>query len=381
MDEARGTRWLRLTPVDSWFFRDGRPHNMGEDQSSVESVFPPFAPTAAGAIRAAAARRLGWSGRGDWPDEVKRALGDGPELGPLRFTGPFLCREAREGPELLFPMPANLLGARTGEAGQWEPSTCLGPAEEAVQTDLADGPVALPIRIGGGEGARKLARGRGVWIRCSGLDRLLRGERPDAEVCVPSEKLFSLEQRVGLQLEASKRTAMEGHLYSPLHVRLAPGVSLVLGVTGLREGIELPEVLPFGGESRLAFCEPIAAPRMPAGLPSARPVERATVILLAPARLLDDDAAAWQVPGPGAPASALLPGAEGRIESVCIDRPLSIGGWDSVAHRPLPLEPFAAPGTVWFVRDLALPDAGEVRAGTRTAYGFGHAAVGSAVCF
>lgn len=379
MGEARGARWLKLTPVDSWFFRDGRPHNMGEDQSSVESVFPPFAPTVVGAVRAAAARQMGWSGRGDWPEDVKRALGDGADLGPLRFTGPFLCRDEDGSRELLFPMPAHLLGSTAGDGERWEPVTCLAPEPEAVQTDLADEPVLLPAPVDVGEDERARRRGRGMWLRCGGMDRLLGGALPAREDCVASGEFFSLEQRMGLQLDLSKRAAREGHLYSPIHVRLERGVSLVVGVFGLRDDVELPEMLPFGGESRLAACEPIGAPRMPACLSKEQsPQPVATVILLTPGRLLDDGAAAWRLPAPGQPASRLLAGAEGRIESVCVDRPLPIGGWDSVVHQPLPLEPFAAPGTTWFVRDLALPGKGEIRAGTRTAYGFGHAVLGSA---
>ena len=62
----------KLTPVGSWFFRDGRPYNQGESTlADIKSLFPPFAVTAVGAIRASFARDLardqGWNGKGDWP--------------------------------------------------------------------------------------------------------------------------------------------------------------------------------------------------------------------------------------------------------------------------------------------------------------------------
>ena len=104
-----------LSPVDSWFFRDGRPYNKGEaNQTDVKSVFPPFAPTAVGVLRAAFGRSMGWSGSGDWPDEIKSKLGDGRDLGPLTFKGPYLVRSAgKDGGQLetLFPAPLHLLGA------------------------------------------------------------------------------------------------------------------------------------------------------------------------------------------------------------------------------------------------------------------------------
>ena len=34
----------KLTPVDTWFFRDGRPYNRGESNlADIKSLFPPFA--------------------------------------------------------------------------------------------------------------------------------------------------------------------------------------------------------------------------------------------------------------------------------------------------------------------------------------------------
>ena len=53
-------------PLDTLFFRDGRPYHQGElSQAGVASLFPPFPSTLVGAIRAACARALGWTS-GNW---------------------------------------------------------------------------------------------------------------------------------------------------------------------------------------------------------------------------------------------------------------------------------------------------------------------------
>jgi len=363
MSAVRDTTWLALSPLDSWFFGDGRPNNLGEDQADLRSLFPPPAQTVVGAIRAAAARSLGWRS-GPWPGEITALLGDGLDPGPLRFTGPFLTRDG----ELVFPAPRHLLGS-SGDDGTWQPRDFLAPGEQEVRTDLAEQAIRLPEPLGLASSAERLAEADEIWLTTDGMEQVLAGALPKPEHCVPAEQLFVLEPRVGLERKPETRTALEGALYSPTHVRLRPGVRLVVGVDGLPAEVRLPELLAIGGESRLAMCETIAAPMLPtAGVPEG---EASVVVLLTPARLLDETESAWRVPIHGAPAAALLPGAAGEIESLCLMRPLRVGGWDSVGHRPRPLTPLVPAGTVWFLRGTALGGA-PPRIGTMTGFGYGH---------
>ncbi len=47
---------LIFEPLDTLFFRDGRPFNQGEGNGGVESLFPPSPTTLVGAARVALAR-------------------------------------------------------------------------------------------------------------------------------------------------------------------------------------------------------------------------------------------------------------------------------------------------------------------------------------
>ncbi|MCI0538133.1 MAG: type III-B CRISPR module-associated protein Cmr3, partial [Verrucomicrobiales bacterium] len=78
-----------FTPLDTLFFRDGRPYNKNESNSQVVSQFPPFAPTLIGAVRAAYARSLGWPEK-EWDIHIKQKLGSGKDLSPVSFSGPYL---------------------------------------------------------------------------------------------------------------------------------------------------------------------------------------------------------------------------------------------------------------------------------------------------
>ena len=239
-----------LTPLDAWFFRDGRPYNEKEaNQADVASVFPPPARTLSGALRAALARANGWTGRGSWPDPLNRAFGSGSEeLGSLQFTGPFLILNG----EALWPLPRHVLGS---VSESWEPRAFLRPAEAAMACDA--GNLRLPeIVISKGTRCDTLKTAETAWVTAAGLGTLLAGELPEAHSIVLAKMLWVHEARIGLHRDEKKLITEEGALYSPSYVRLRRGVALGVSVAGVPEGMaHVGDILPLGGESRLARCE------------------------------------------------------------------------------------------------------------------------------
>ncbi|MCX8207739.1 MAG: type III-B CRISPR module-associated protein Cmr3 [Methanothrix sp.] len=354
-------RYLILTPIDSWFFRDGRPFHKGEATSDVGGLFPPSAFTVVGAIRAHLARSMGWH-EGSWSDEICRVLGDGYDLGGLRFRGPMLCRESDRGLEMLFPAPLNLFGKKSDRGYEMR---LLRPGAE-IECDL--GRVRLPAAENI-DGMKPISG----YITGGQLKQVLRGEVPDGRV-IPADELWSSEYAVGLARESETRTAKEAHLYSINRVRLERGVHLLMGVEGIDDLLrELAgAVMPLGGEGRMASVD-IASPVD--DISGFRPELRAasgrirfTLVHITPAFL-----GRWPGPGEG------IPGAPGRVVSACIERARRIGGWDSVSRRPVELKPFIPPGSVWFCE----ADEGELndimsmsRVGDYTEFGFGEVAVG-----
>ena len=366
---------FRLDPVDTLFFRDGTPFTADSaPQDDVNSLFPPHPATVAGALRAALARANGWNGHGRWPEAVGGVLGDGSDdPGMLSIDGPFLLRDER----VLFRAPRHLLGA-TGAAG-WLPRVLLRPGP-AVVCDLG-GAVRLPEAPPSGEETPALDTGDRQWLTAAGMETVLRGACPSATEVVTRDALWSEEARIGLERERQTRTAKEGMLYSTRHVRLKHGVSLGARVAGVPESWTLPfdRLVSLGGESRLVECRPwrvdpaLAVPRSPIIT-----TRRVAVIALSP---LDLNAA---VATGGQP--LLVPGGgDVRIVSACLDRPLRIGGWNSLVRRPLPLRSVLAPGSVLFC-EVAEPNrfleamtgrSGLPSLGERQAFGFGTVALGT----
>ncbi|MBX6764238.1 MAG: type III-B CRISPR module-associated protein Cmr3 [Rubrobacteraceae bacterium] len=348
-------RYYLLEPLDTLFFRDGSPFNAGETgQMEVLGTFPPSPTTVVGALRAAFARELGWTG-GEWNGKIKERLGDGADLGPLRFSGPYVTK----GKEILFPAPLHLL--RSGGDLAY-----LEPGEAVLSTDI--GEARLPEVGTKIKGLKPL---KNAYLTREGMEKALRGEPPAPEDIFESSELWSSESRVGIQRDPKSRTTLEDALYQTTHVRLRKGVALAAGVEGYDK--EAPSLLTLGGESRMASLEQheVSLPEVPGIEPGGGRL-RYTATLITPARIEDNG---WREPG------GALPGLPGRVVSACVGKPVMIGGWDTEKKVPLPLEPYLPPGSTWFMEAEAteLDNVKEMHTGhigDKSEWGYGQILIG-----
>ncbi len=365
-------------PIDTLFFRDGRPYHGGElSQAGVASLFPPRPTTLVGAVRAACARAMGWTG-GNWSAHIRSRLGDRADLGPLRFRGPVVVRRSDSGPgawECLFPAPANLIYSPV--QNDIPPDAALLAPGPEIECDIGSN-VRLPTTVDPPEGA-KLLRESGWWITAAGLQAVLRNRRPAAASLVHGRKLWVLEPRVGIVRSETTRTTDEGAIYSPAHVRLGKGVALAMETEGLPQEFVTARHSrphPVGGEARTCWLrcgtEPLSLPGMPDLGPPSNTI-RYTATLLTPADT-------GQPPRPGEHDYAGLPG---RIEAACLPRPELVGGWDSHEQggAPLALRPHLAAGSVLFL-EARWEAASRIATlhgaalGHRTAWGYGLTVIG-----
>lgn len=364
---------LRLEPIDTLFFRDSTPFAAGSaSQDETGGLFPPLPTTVVGALRAALARGQGWNGLGRWPKDMDPILGDGPEdLGALRFEGPFLLRNG----EPLFQAPRHLLGS--DKEGFWNPALLIRPGP-GVTCDLGEG-VRLPQIPPHGPNPEELDVGEGWWLTRAGLEAVLRGRLPTKEQVVASRDLWCEERRIGLQRDPETRTARDGMLFGTRHIRLSPGVSLGVQIQGLPNGWKPPlgQAIPLGGEGRVAECLPWEGPFNPQ-----MPIEqilssgRMTIIALSPLDLDQPTLSGQKVLGELGNV---------RVVSACLDRPLRLGGWNSLERCPVPLQSFLPAGSVLFCEADHLKRlqsslealGGLPHLGRRSNWGFGALALGT----
>jgi CRISPR-associated protein Cmr3 len=183
------------------------------------------------------------------------------------------------------------------------------------------------------------------YLDCDAQDRVVDGLPPSH--IIPDDEVFRFEWRVGIARNRETHTTEEGALYSSAYVRLHEGVALAAEVSGVPDDWQWPSIVPFGGEGRLGSIARIDRPRT-AKLPRSD-VPEIAIVCATPLRLpLTDDGVCTPLPGEQFFESLGLPDID--LISACIDRPVMIGGWDSLAPGPTPLRPCLSPGTVLFCR-------------------------------
>lgn len=340
----------RFTLTDSGFFKEARHH--GATSGFLTSLFPLPLKTFAGAIRTAIGNQAGV----DWMD-FKRGtplkpetrtliehIGSPSDYGPLRFQGPWLCRND----ERLYPMPALLSVSKQDKDNLLR----IFPSEP-IHSDM--GQVYFP-----GEAFARTVPAAG-YLTEQGLLQLLQGDLPDPKTWLKTEEIVEPETRLGIALDHGRRGVIERQLYQTQHLRFDSAVSLEIDVSGLN-GVDCPQagILPLGGEGRMASYSIDTGKHDVPGLPE-EVVKSLTsscfiLILLSPVDIDPNTEASGLLPGfkkMSPPDDVVrwdgrLHGVHLRIWSALMGKPLRVGGWDLAKHQPCPVRSLIPAGATYF---------------------------------
>jgi len=202
---------LRLDPLDTLFFRDGRPFDAA---NRVQGGLP-NPQTLAGAVRTTL---LGASGffqkhpRADLATILRE--GDRAVTG-AHFRGPFLALAKGTEVQPLFEPP--LVVARTKE-GKW-----IRRAPTAIDMPGWDDPdKLLPVMWKGGE--KPDPKGEEYWLTLAGLTAVLNGGKPDGGQSVEKKSLTEFDNRTGIVIDTNSLATVEGQLYGIRLLSLNPGI-------------------------------------------------------------------------------------------------------------------------------------------------------------
>ena len=404
MTEQLQSWQLTFTPVDSWYFRESRPHGAaGGDR--LDSLFPPPVKTLTGAIRTRLGDSLNvdWQafrrGEAMWRDiSLNTLLGDSDSTGSLRF-GPV---QIMLGSDPLYPWPAILM-EKTGAGAQSNNYSYarLQPGS-VVHCDL--GRVALPELeqkkdspdMSGGKIAEK------DYLTGPLLEQLLNGDTPGAEMAekgvVRLKTLFDLEPRLGIARNQATATVEEGMLYQTSHLRLHDAVSITLSLTGLPEAvadqlqrdIQQSPLIRLGAEGRMAAITmaPLNQPLQPKA-PKPKGDEQGFMIML----LCEGDFGdISHSPLPGFNPTVTergqtvwhgqLNGMAAQLHTVMAGKPVRRGGWDLKRGRPAAMKSYVPAGSCYFLKPLggaSVVDALRLHGqaiGHQTNWGYGRIACG-----
>lgn len=339
-----------IEALDVLTFRGNR--LFGDPGSWGESLMPPPPTAAAGALRSHLLVRDGVDLAAFARGEVAHAsVGSRDRPGPFTLLDFQLARRLPEGRiEPLYPVPADWVVS--GPHGVWRIEPLV-----PVRIDALSGGHPLPLWPALAQGAERSKPAARLWLTADGLRAWMRAELADAaRSLVSGESLWRVEARVGVGLDAVRRRADDGKLFSLQAVSLArdAGFAVRVSVAGLSDG-----VLRFGGDGRSARLTPAPVDWPEPDWAAIAGARRARLLLTSPGIF----ERGWLPNGTGEPsamqgAAFELHGVRGRIVCAAVPRAQTVSGFDLARWEPKPAQRAAPAGSVYWIDDLeATPEA------------------------
>lgn len=345
---------LFIEPLDVLYLRGNK--LFGAAGSHGEALMPPWPSVAAGAIRSRMLTDHGdieafKDGAEPANGPLGRILGTPSEPGSFRVGLFTLARRVEGEIEPLFPAPSDLV---CGDDGQFR---FIRPGPLPHNLRCSNPTPSLPILAQDKQGKAK----SGLWLTADGLADYLAGALPNADQTIASNALWEFDARLGIALDAGKRSAAEGMIYTAETVALRrQGKDMKTGeqwfdtgflaaVTGADGYLPADGLVRLGGDGRGAAVS-LCQPKIPqADLSRIEMTGRFRLILTSPG-LFEQG---WRLPGLDADGQWRGPdGCTARIAAASVPRSQVISGWDLAkkgSGYPKPALRAAPVGSVyWF---------------------------------
>ncbi len=345
------THTFFIEPLDVLFLRGNT--LFGHAGSYGESAVPPKPSVLAGALRSALLAARGYNlaafARGEVPDPE---IGTPDAPGSFVLTGSGLARRERGGKqqvEPLFAMPADLILDRTRSKGY---VSRLQPT--ALHCKLGSSN-PMPFVAVHAQAKREKADS-GKWLTVSGWKNYLAGEPVHSSDTVASTCLWKTETRIGIGLDAAKRRAADGQLFSSEAIAFLKSDESEIGFFATARGIETANamMLRLGGDGRAAIAHQVPLTLPEPGYGAMAKSRRLRMVLTSPGLF----AGGWRPTGTDISGAFNLHGVRGRLKCAAVARPEVISGFDLAKSCPKPAQRVAPTGSVYWLDDVdATPEA------------------------
>jgi len=347
---ATGPEHRFIQPIDVLFMRGNK--LFGNPGSHGESLVPPWPSVAAGALRSQLLAHDGTDLTGYAQGQIEHpSLGTPTTPGSFTLTAFNLARQLPDGSvQTLHSLPADLTVTQH-DGGLHVQSLRPHAPERGLQTSGR-----LPCAPVLAETERRKAES-GLWLTQAGWQKYLNGQLPNSQTeIIKNCDLWAIEARVGIGLQAEKRSADDGKLFTAQAIAFRPGVGFIASVRGAR----LPEQgsLRLGGDGRAAHSRRVALQTSQASLNAIAAQGRCRIVLTSPG-LFDSG---WLPNGFTSRADGSiwfnLCGVQGLLVCACVPRAETISGWDLARWQPKPALRAAPTGSVYWLEQLqATPEA------------------------
>lgn len=328
---------LRLKPLDTLFFRDGRPFTMEED-TWANVIFPPLPPTIYGALRTVYIAHNG--GIGEFKKEGAR-YPVGSAWDGFLLRGLFLEKDG----EICFPLPLDLVKDKesSDNIATW---TSLKHNLPFASSNVT-GATLFPDSV---ENAGTPEN--------SYLDEISLADylnlRKQKFYFLKEDRFIKTEPKVGIKLSRTTGIAQEGHLYRVGTVRLKESCTLLVDI---KVPVGLPDrgLMRIGGEGKAAAFEKVEKHF----LPCLDEQVKATIKNTGRFKLYFATPAVFPngwLPGDCSEnefqwVKGLLPEygkCKIKLLAAAVGRPVYIGGWDLDTQKSKPMRLGIPAGSVYY---------------------------------
>ncbi len=326
-----------IEPLDVLFLRGNQ--LFGEPGSYGDGLMPPWPSVAAGAIRSRILADDGVdlavfaNGRLAHP-----TLGTPAEPGSFSLQAFHLARREGKNIEAVFHLPADLVVVDGQEQVlSMRPTPPSGGIATSFPLQL------LPVLAQGNERSKAAS---GWWLRQAGWRKYLQGQPLTKADLVPSKDLWSYDERVGVGLDSTTRSAADGKLFTVRAIAMQPDVGFVVAVTGAL--VPSGGLLRLGGDGRGAMLRSAQVDWPEPDLDAIVHAGRCRIVLTSPGIF----AGGWQLPGMHDGQRITLPGLQARVAAAAVNRADTISGWNLATRSPKAAQKAAGTGSVYWLDEL-----------------------------
>lgn len=347
------TETLFIEPLDVLFLRGNK--LFGDPGSYGESLVPPWPSVAAGALRSRMLAddcvELAAFARGDVEHPT---MGTPAKPGSFTVTAFHLARRFADGSvEQLMAPPADLVIAESnGKASVRR----LQPTALATGLQASSALLMLPVLA-------EVQRGKpagGYWLTQAGWEKYINAETLGPDDLIKSNRLWAIEHRVGVGLDASTRRAADGKLFSVQAVNMTKRhhstESFDIGFVASVSGAELPKdgMVRLGGDGRAAALHLVRSSVPTIDCADVAAAKRCRIVLTSPGIFAEG----WCLPGTDTEGRFNLCGVRGRLVCAAVPRFETISGWNLATREPKPAQRVAPAGSVYWLDEVeATPNA------------------------
>ncbi|MDY0072350.1 MAG: type III-B CRISPR module-associated protein Cmr3 [Thauera sp.] len=339
-----------ITPLDVLFLRGNQ--SFGEPGSYGDSVMPPWPSVAAGAIRSRmltdAGIDLAAFGRGD---AAHAELGTPSDPGTFVLHAFQVAWRVDDTVEILVAPPADLFITADENNQDKAHAHRLTPTRIHSGIETSSTLPLLPVLAQAG----RSKAASGWWLKQGGWQKYLCGQEVPSEDLIHAGKLWSMDERVGVGLDNSTRSAEDGKLFTNRAVAMKPGVGFVAAISGATP--PATGLLRLGGDGRAAHIESAAIQWPEPNYAAIAEQGRCRLVLISPGLF----AQGWLPNGCTQEGNALrfdLHGVKARLVAASVARSEVVSGWDLARWQPKPAQRLAPSGSVYWLEDLqAEPEA------------------------